>query len=157
MTAVLAVTCFTGCTQFPIAPSDEKVAAHIEGYRLPHTPKEGMALAYVIRPSRVVGLVRFDVYVDGKTESSRVGHNRSNQYIYFDLEPGDHTIYSRASNWSEITLDVNAGDTIFIEQEHHAFVTNKLIQLSDDTGKYRVKRAKPGKVYGNATETSSKT
>ncbi len=144
--AISAITGCSGCSSFPQVPSDETVNARIEGYQLPQTPKEGKALVYVIRPSIVIGLVRFGVYVDGKEAESRIGHNRTRQYIHFDLEPGEHTIYSRASNWSEIKVTAKAGETIFIEQEHHAFVTNKLLRLADDAGIYRVKNAKFGTI-----------
>ncbi len=145
--ALLAVASCNGCTSLPQVPSTEKVNAAIERFELPHSPKEGKALVYVIRPSWVLGLVRFSVYVDSKDEASRKGHNRTRQYIHFDLEPGEHTVFSRASNWSEITVTANAGETLFIEQEHNAFVTNKLIHLSEEAGRYRVKNAKPGTIY----------
>ncbi len=143
---MLAVAGCSGCSSLPQLPSDQKVSAHIEDYQLPHSPKEGKALVYVVRPAWVFGLVPFAVYVDDKEDTSRIGHNRTRQYIYFDLEPGEHTIYSKASNWSEIYMNAKAGETIFIEQEQNAFATNNLLKLSESAGKYRIKNAKLGKI-----------
>jgi hypothetical protein len=131
---------------FPRLPSVEKLNEEIEGYQLPHVPEEGKALVYVVRPGVFLGLVRFGVYVDDKDRASKVGHNRTRQYIHFNLEPGEHTIYSRASNWSEISVNVEAGETIVIEQEQNAFVRNFLVLLSEDGGKYRIKKAGQGTI-----------
>ncbi len=144
--AILAVTSCTGCSSFPQIPSAERLTIQTKNYQLPRSPAEGKALIYVVRPSWVFGLVPFGVYVDGKEAASRIGHNRTRQYIYFDLEPGEHTIYSKASNWSEIYVNAKAGETIFIEQEQNAFVTSNLLKLSEDAGKYRIKNAKLGKI-----------
>jgi hypothetical protein len=131
---------------FPRLPSAEKIDAEIEGFVAPHRPEEGKALVYVVRPGWLLGLVRYGVYIDGRDTSDKVGHNRTRQYIHFNLEPGEHTISSKASNWADIRVTVKAGETIFIEQESNAFVTNSLFQLSEDEGKYRIKRTKPGTV-----------
>lgn len=131
---------------FPRVPTGEKLSAEIENFQLPHSPEEGKALVYVVRPGIFFGLVRFGVYIDGKDVSLKVGHNRTRQYIHFNLEPGDHTIYSKASNWSEIDVTVKAGETIVLEQESNAFASNFLLQLSDDEGRYRIKKARPGTI-----------
>ncbi len=146
LAAILIAAGCTGCSSFPQLPPTEKVSAQIENYQLPQTPSEGKALVYIVRPSFVFGLVPFGVYVDGKDDLSRVGHNRTRQYIHFELEPGEHTIYTKSANWSEMYINAKAGETIFIEQEQNAFATNNLLKLSEDAGKYRVKKAKPGKI-----------
>ena len=136
---------------FPRLPSAEKINAEVDGFVVPHTPKEGKALVYVVRPGWLLGLVRYGVYVDGRDTSDKVGHNRTRQYIHFSLEPGKHTISSKASNWAEIEVTVKPGETIFIEQESNAFVTNTLFALSEDEGKYRIKRTQPGTILRTDT------
>lgn len=131
---------------FPRLPSIEKLNEEITGYQLPHSPAAGKALVYVVRPGWFFGLVRFGVYVDDKHASAKVGHNRTRQYIYFNLEPGEHTIFSKASNWSAISVTVAAGATIVIEQEQNAMVRNFLLQLSEEAGKYRIKKARLGTI-----------
>jgi len=46
-----------------------------------------------------------------------MGFTHSSQYIYFNLSPGEHKIYSKAENWPETQVSVQAGDIIFIQQE----------------------------------------
>ncbi len=99
LAAILIVAGCTGCSSFPQLPPTEKVSAQIENYQLPQTPSEGKALVYIVRPSFVFGLVPFGVYVDGKDDLSRVGHNRTRQYIHFELEPGE----GRLGVWFSLT------------------------------------------------------
>ena len=45
-----------------------------------------------------------------------MGYTRGSQYVYFFVSPGKHTIYSKAENWAEVTVDVKAGETVFLKQ-----------------------------------------
>ena len=38
-------------------------------------------------------LIRFNVFVDNQEDASEVGCTRGNQYIYFQVPPGDRKIY----------------------------------------------------------------
>ena len=78
-----------------------------------------------------------------------MGYTRSSQYIYFNLLPGNHTIYSKAENWAVIEIHAKTGDIIFIEQESEmgAFMPrNNLTRLKDYEGKYHVKNLTVGTI-----------
>lgn len=135
----LAVAVLTGCVSLP---SPEVMKAETANYKLPKLPDEGKALVYVVRPSGLGGLVRFNVFVDDQEAASEVGYTRSSQYIYFTLAPGEHKIYSKAENWAEAVVSAKAGDIIFIQQEPSIGIImarNNVFKLEDYQGKYQVK------------------
>lgn len=143
ITSMLIVS---GCATLP---SPEKMKAEVANYTLPQLPKEGKAIAYVVRPSSVGTLIRFNVFVDDKKPESEMGYTRGSQYIYFNLEPGKHNILSKAENWAEVQVDAKAGDIFFIQQEAKMGVImarNNLFKIPDYQGKYEVKRLKLGTI-----------
>ena len=129
----------TGCASLP---SPEVMKAETDTYQLPKLPEQGKAIVYVVRPSSVGGLIRFNVFVDDQEASSEMGYTRGNQYIYFNLLPGEHKIYSKAENWAETLVSVKADDIIFIQQEASMGILmarNNIFKLEDYQGKYHVK------------------
>lgn len=126
-----------------------QMKAAVANYQLPLQPPPGKALVFVVRPSGGANIVRFNVYVDSKDDASEIGYTRSGQYIYFSLPPGSHRIYSKAENWAELQLSVNAGDVIFLKQEPNIglfMAGNSLYQVDDIEGKYQVKRLAKGEM-----------
>ena len=111
---VLALFTFSGCASLP---KPDEMKKDIAGFELPYLPMDGKAMVYIVRPSSVGGLVRFNVYLDDKEAESEMSYNRGSQYIYFYVEPGDHKILSLAENWAEINISVKAGDIVFIQQD----------------------------------------
>jgi hypothetical protein len=145
-TAVCLVVLVSACASLP---SPEKMRAAVENYELPQLPQEGKAIVYVVRPSGLGGLIRFNVFVDNQEAASEMGYTRSSQYIYFNLEPGDHQILSKAENWAETNINVAAGDIIFIQQEPTMGILmarNSLFKLQDYEGKYHVKTLEVGTI-----------
>ena len=138
--ALLVVTALlTACASLP---SPEQMRAEVASYQLPKPPEDGQAIVYVVRPSSLGGLIRFNVFVDDQEPASEVGYTRSSQYIYFNLTPGRHKILSKAENWAEAEVDAKAGDIIFIQQEPAMgliMARNSLFALKDYEGKYHVK------------------
>lgn len=141
--AIFLVTCaiavLTGCASLP---SPEAMKAETAAYQLPKLPEQDKAIVYVVRPSSIGGLVRFNVFVDNQEPSSEMGYTRSSQYIYFSLPPGEHKIYSKAENWAETLVSAKAGDIIFIEQAPAMGIImarNSIFKLDDYQGKYHVK------------------
>ena len=121
--------------------------ADIVGYNLPKLPEDGKAVVYVVRPSNLGGLIRFNVFIDDKEPESEMGYTRGAQYIYFNLEPGDHQILSKAENWAETNVHANDGDIIFIQQSAKMGIImarNSIFKLDDYEGKYHVKHLKAG-------------
>lgn len=104
---LLAVlTILPGCASLP---SPEAMKAETAMFQLPKLPESGKAMVYVVRPSGVGGLVRFNVFVDDQEATSEMGFTRGSQYIYFSVAPGQHRIYSKAENWADINVDAKAG------------------------------------------------
>lgn len=118
-------------------------------YQLPKLPEQGKAIVYVVRPSSVGGLIRFNVFVDDQEASSEMGYTRGRQYIYFSIPPGEHKIYSKAENWAETLVSAKAGDIIFIQQDASMGILmarNNIFKVEDYQGKYHVKTLTVGTI-----------
>ena len=143
---ILVLFAFSGCASLP---KPEEMKKDITGFELPQAPLDGKAMVYVVRPSSLGGLVRFNVYLDDKEAESEMGYNRGSQYIYFSVEPGDHQILSIAENWSEVNISVKSGDVIFIQQDAQMGILmarNSIAKIEGYTGKYHVKHLDLGTV-----------
>lgn len=141
MASVLA-----GCATLPSA---DQMKADVANYTLPQLPKSGKAIVYVVRPSSVGTLIRFNVFVDDKKPESEMGYTRGSQYIYFNVEPGKHTILSKAENWAQVEINAKAGDIFYIQQQAKMGIImarNDLFTLPAYQGKYQVKRLKLGTI-----------
>ncbi len=136
----------TGCATLP---SPEEMKADVSNFTLPKMPESGKAVVYVVRPSSLGGLVRFNVFVDDKEVESEIGYTRGAQYIYFNLEPGEHQIFSKAENWASVNVSAKAGDIIYVHQEPSMGVImarNDLRIPAEYEGKYQVKHLSLGTI-----------
>jgi hypothetical protein len=136
----------TGCASLP---SPEVMKAETATFQLPKAPDAGKAIVYVVRPSAMGTLVRFNVFVDDQEAASEMGYTRGNQYIYFNVAPGPHKIYSKAENWAEAQFSANAGDIIFVEQEASmgfVMARNSIAKIDALPGKYHVKKLQLGTI-----------
>lgn len=146
ISVIFVLAIFSGCASLP---KPEEMKADIAGYELPKLPEEGKAIVYVVRPSSVGSLIRFNVFVDDEEASSEMGFTRGSQYIYFNLMPGEHRILSKAENWAEARVSANEGDIIFIQQDAEMgllMARNSVFQLPDYQGKYQVKHLELGTI-----------
>lgn len=135
----LIITTLSGCATLP---TPEVMKSATATYNLPQLPATGKAIVYIVRPTALGGFVRFNVFVDDQEPSSEMGYTRASQYIYFNLTPGEHKIYSKAENWAETLVTAKAGDIIFIQQEPSMGIImarNTIFKLDDYEGKYHVK------------------
>jgi hypothetical protein len=140
------VSLLTGCATLP---TPEVMRAETANFQLPKLPPDGKAIVYVVRPSGLGGLIRFNVFVGDQEAASEMGFTRGSQYIYFNLTPGDHKIYSKAENWAETQVSVKAGDIVFIEQEPSMgliMARNAIAKIEDYKGKYHVKMLTVGTI-----------
>ena len=136
---VLVALFFTACATLP---PPAQMREEVADFELPQLPEDGKAIVYIIRPSRVGLVVGFRVFIDDKKPESEMGYTIGGQYIYFNLEPGDHQILSKAENWAEINLTAAPGDIIFIQQDPSMGIIaarNSLFKIQDYEGKYYVK------------------
>ena len=141
-----AAIAVTGCASLP---SPEAMKTATADFQLPKLPGAGEAMVYVVRPSSMGSMVRFNVFVDDQEAASEVGYTRGSQYIYFSLRPGEHRIMSKAENWADTSVSVKASDVVFIEQDPSMGVVmarNSLVKLDDLPGKYHVKSLSVGTI-----------
>jgi hypothetical protein len=104
---------------------------------------------YVVRPSGLGGLIRFNVFVGDQEPESEMGWTRASQYIYFSLPAGEHKIYSKAENWAELMVSAGQGEVIYLQQDPTLGIImarNNLSRIEDYQGKYFVKRLTLGTV-----------
>lgn len=139
-------TIIVGCATLP---PPEKLAVELKDYELPQQIEKDKALIYVVRPSSLGTLIRFDVYLDGNDEGSKMGYTRGNQHIYFYASPGSHIIRSNAENWAEFTIDAKEGEVVFLMQDVQMgmlYARNSLSLMNIMEGKYYVKNTSLGTV-----------
>ena len=143
---LLATILLQSCSSLP---SPQEMAAEIKDYKLPQQPQEHNTLVYVVRPSSLGGLIRFNVFLDGRDDEDEMGFNRGSQYIYFFVKPGKHIISSKAENWDTIKIKAKRGDVVYIQQSTEMgfiMARNTLNQLSETIGKYHIKNTSSGKL-----------
>jgi hypothetical protein len=142
----IGIVLMQGCATLP---SPEQMQAETKDFKLPKYPSEDQAMVYVVRPSSLGGLIRFNVFLDNQQADSEVGFTRGNQYIYFSVKPGQHKILSKAENWSEWVIDVKSGDIVFIQQDAAmglVIARNTIFKINDMEGKYHVKTLNLGTI-----------
>jgi len=128
----------------------EQMIKETQGYNLPvaSESQKGYSLIYVVRPNALGTLIRFNVFVDNKSDDSmEAGFTRGNQYIYFFTRPGTHMLYSKAENTAEFQVNTEAGKTYFIEQvPSMGFIMarNSLVMIDEVKGKYSVMKSEEG-------------
>lgn len=150
---------FAGCaflkeaTTYRAGEDPAEMKAEADAYKLPMLPSEGKALVYVVRPSNIGFLVRFNVFVDNQAAASEVGHTVGNEYIMFEVSPGSHTIYSKAENWAEAAIAPKAGDVVFVRQYPNIgllFARNSLAVVDEVEGKHALMKSSLGIIEKSA-------
>jgi hypothetical protein len=144
--AACAIAVLSGCASLP---SPDEMKADTASFQLPKSPEPGKAMVYVVRPSFAGTLIRFNVFVDDQEASSEMGYTRGKQYIYFNVSPGNHKIYSKAENWAEALVSAKAGDILFLQQEPAMGIVmarNSITKVEDYQGKYYVKNLELGTI-----------
>lgn len=135
-----------GCTTLP---THEVMKSEVASFKLPKLPSENQALVYVVRPSGIGGLIRFNVFVDDEEPISEMGYTRSSQYIYFTVKPGKRKLFSKAENTAELEIDAKAGDVIFVKQDPSMgliMARNSINNINEIEGTYHVKTLQLGTI-----------
>jgi len=121
-----------------------------EGFQLPgQSDKEaGKAMVYVVRPSSVGALIRFNVFVDNtKEDTLEAGFTRGGQHFWFNIGPSPRKLLSVAENTAEIEIDFKADSIYFVRQDASmgfVMARNKLVQIDEVEGKYSLKKTELG-------------
>ncbi len=126
--------CCCSCSTTKIASSDLQQLKN-------QKPADGKALVYFVRPNAFGGAIGFKVSCDG----NHIGTTTGKRFIYTQLEPGTHSFLSKAENKAELYLEVEAGETYFIEQKVKmgiAIARNQLERLSDAEGRAALRKCK---------------
>lgn len=144
--ACIALGLLSGCATLP---SPEQMQSEVAGYQLPRSPEGGKAMVYVVRPSQLGALIRFNVFLDDEEERSEMGYTRGGQHIYFNVPPGSHKLFSKAENTAEMVLTLKPGEVAFVQQEPAMGIImarNSLFRLDEVQGKWSVKNTSPGTI-----------
>lgn len=138
MKGILAVFGFcifmSGCTsigQFIAAPNLST-----------DTPAAGKARVYVIRVAKYAWKLALPIYKNGE----HIATTRGLCYVAWDEEPGQIKLMAQAKNDYELSLDVEAGKTYYIQQRVYASglaSANELIVRDEKLGKELLAKGKP--------------
>jgi hypothetical protein len=130
-------------------PSPEEMKTETENYVLPAKADKNNALVYVVRPSQIGTLIRFNVFLDDKEDASEMGYTRGSNFIYFSAKPGEHKILSKAENWAEISIKAKVGEIVFIKQNPtfgFIMARNNIEIIDELEGKYHIKNSSLGTI-----------
>ena len=97
-------------------------------------PKANVAGVYIYRNESMGAIAKMDVSIDGKP----LGQTAKKTYIFTEVQPGSHTITSKAENTSELTIDAVAGKLYYVWQEVKMGIMSarsKLSLVDEATGK----------------------
>jgi hypothetical protein len=126
--ATCAAAAIGGCATFPAA--DEATDREAKTFAV----SPGRANIYLYREEGPGEAVVMDVLLDGVP----MGRTGPRTYFVFDVEPGSHTLTSRAENESSVTLAVEAGANRFVRQEVRMgvwYARTRLAVVDEPTGR----------------------
>jgi hypothetical protein len=129
--AVLA----SGCASVPMASPERDSAAKT------FSVKRGKANIYVYRNESMGGAIKMTLALDGKL----VGSTGPKTYALLEVDPGNHTLISKAENDSVLSVAAAAGRNYFVWQEVKmgGFSARSALQLVDEaTGRAGVAECK---------------
>lgn len=96
-----------GCASVPMG--DTSRDAELKSFK----PKPGVAGIYIYRNESMGASVKMDVAVDGKP----IGQTAAKTYLYTEVQPGKHSISSKAENTESIEIETAPGKLYYIWQE----------------------------------------
>ncbi len=143
------VVVITGCAPVITGPTWDQMRAQTANFQLPLLPAPGQAVVYIVRPTHLGGLVRFNVFLDDEQAESEMGYTIGNRYIYFSVPAARHLLYSKGGNTHVIEIDAKAGEIIYLRQVPRAgfpIARNSLVKMVDIEGKYTVKALEVGTI-----------
>lgn len=103
----VCISLLSGCASVPMAGLDQDAAA--KTYQV----RQGKANIYVYRNENLGGAIKLTLLLDGKL----VGDTAAKTYYLMEVDPGRHTLLSKAENDSALELMTEAGRNYFVWQE----------------------------------------
>ncbi|MDH5191402.1 MAG: DUF2846 domain-containing protein [Gammaproteobacteria bacterium] len=133
--AILMVTFITGCASVPMASVEQDTQA--KSFKV----NSGKANIYVYRNENFGAAIKMPVVLDGKI----VGDTAAMTYLLLEVDPGNHTVISKAENDSEVKLHAKPGKNYFVWQEVKMgllYARTRLQKVSEAEGKSGVSECK---------------
>lgn len=137
----------------------QQMAEQAKNYNLPFQPNKDEGIVYVLRPSYLGTIVRFNVFYNQASENAEIGWTRGGQYVYFFAKPGEHVFYSSAENTASIKVKVDAGKATFIKQEPtmgFIMARNNLYEVDEVEAKYHLMKLTTGNIIMTRTAEEKK-
>lgn len=132
---LLSITVLAGCASVPMASLEKDAAA--KTYQV----QPGKSNIYVYRNENLGGAIKLTLLMDGKL----VGDTGPKTYYLLEVEPGRHTLISKAENDSSLELNTEQGQNYFVWQEVKMGLwqpRSLLQQVDETTGKAGVAECK---------------
>jgi hypothetical protein len=136
-----------GCASVPTA-SDE-----VDRQAKTFAVAPGKSNIYLFRNESMGAAVKMDVALDGRP----VGQTAAKTYMLFEVEPGKHTLVSKAENESILEVNAAAGANQFVWQEVKMgllFARSSLQLVDDAVGKAGVAECKLVSTSGGPATTA---
>ena len=124
--AVLLLTMFqAGCASVRMASDERDLEAKS------FVVQQDRSNIYVYRNESFGGAVKMEVLLDGKL----VGKTAAHTYLKLEVQPGQHTLISKAENDDVLNLNTVAGKNYFVWQEVKMglLYARSLLHLTDET------------------------
>lgn len=126
---------FAGCASVPMGDTAQDAAR--KTFQVPAN-KGGI---YIYRNETMGAAVKMDVLINNQL----IGETVANTYFYKEVEPGKHTVMSKAENTDTLEVDVKAGTLAFVWQEVKMgilYARTKLHLVSEQEGRKGVLETK---------------
>lgn len=128
-------TLIAGCASVPMASHERDTQTKM------FNVKPSKANIFIYRNESLGSAIKMDVALNGKP----IGQTAAKTYFALEVEPGKHTLVSKAENDSTLDVPTEAGKNYFVWQEVKMGLLsprNKLSMVDEMTGKKGVSECK---------------
>lgn len=132
---VLAGSFLSGCASVPMASLEQDAVA--KTYKV----QPGKSNIYVYRNENFGGAIKLTLLMDGKL----IGDTAPKTYYMLEVDPGRHSLLSKAENDSVLDLNTETGRNYFVWQEVKMGLwqpRSQLQQVDDAAGKAALEECK---------------
>lgn len=119
------MTCVVGVLTLAACATASPVISKLDASLKKFTPVPEVAALYIYRNESLRSAVPVAVEIDGKP----FGSTAAKTYLYIELEPGKHTVTSKAENTDMLEINMEGGELYYIWQEVNAGVLSVRTKL----------------------------